>query len=40
MGELSLRLWSRYLRSPLADYVPAIAVICGGLWFTAFLMGI
>ena len=40
MSEFSFRLWRQYSQSPLADYVPAVAVMFGGLWVTALLMGI
>jgi len=40
ISNLGVRLWQRYTRSALADYIPAFAVMCGGLWVTALLIGI
>lgn len=34
------QIFSRYQQSMLADLVPATAVMCGGLWLTALVMGI
>jgi len=40
MGPVFTTIWHRYQRSIISDLVPAVAVMCVGLWLAALVMKI